>query len=146
MRLSADDFDLGREHVAHAAFRADHGDLGPLGIQLAAQAADLDVDGAVENVVAVQTRKVEQRVSRQDALGHGQKGGGQVEHEVQLALNPGVHGQLLLGCAVQELGAGVRALGRGSGYQPTVRAKRRVRVTAPSCNGQGADSDTPVAA
>jgi len=38
------------------------------------------------------------------------------EHDVRIALEAGVHGYLLLGCPIQELIAGVSALGRGSRY------------------------------
>jgi DNA-binding NarL/FixJ family response regulator len=38
------------------------------------------------------------------------------EHDIRRALEAGVHGYLLLGCPIQELIAGVRALARGSRY------------------------------
>ena len=46
------------------------------------------------------------------------------EHEVRLALEAGVHGYLLLGCPIQELIAGVCALGRGSRYLCLAVAQR----------------------
>lgn len=46
------------------------------------------------------------------------------EHEVRLALEAGVHGYLLLGCPIQELIAGVSALGRGSRYLCLAVAQR----------------------
>jgi DNA-binding NarL/FixJ family response regulator len=46
------------------------------------------------------------------------------EHEVRLALEAGVHGYLLLGCPIQELIAGVNALGRGSRYLCLAVAQR----------------------
>lgn len=46
------------------------------------------------------------------------------EHEVRLALEAGVHGYLLLGCPIQELIAGVRALGAGSRYLCLAVAQR----------------------
>jgi DNA-binding NarL/FixJ family response regulator len=46
------------------------------------------------------------------------------EHEVRLALESGVHGYLLLGCPIQELIAGVRALGSGSRYLCLAVAQR----------------------
>jgi DNA-binding NarL/FixJ family response regulator len=46
------------------------------------------------------------------------------EHEVRLALEAGVHGYLLLGCPIQELLAGVGALGRGSRYLCLAVAQR----------------------
>jgi DNA-binding NarL/FixJ family response regulator len=46
------------------------------------------------------------------------------EQEVRLALEAGVHGYLLLGCPVQELIAGVRALGHGSRYLCLAVAQR----------------------
>jgi DNA-binding NarL/FixJ family response regulator len=46
------------------------------------------------------------------------------EYEVRLALEAGVHGYLLLGCPIQELIAGVNALGRGSRYLCLAVAQR----------------------
>jgi DNA-binding NarL/FixJ family response regulator len=46
------------------------------------------------------------------------------EHEVRQALEAGVHGYLLLGCPIQELIAGVNALGRGSRYLCLAVAQR----------------------
>jgi DNA-binding NarL/FixJ family response regulator len=46
------------------------------------------------------------------------------EHDVRLALEAGVHGYLLLGCPIQELIAGVNALGRGSRYLCLAVAQR----------------------
>ena len=46
------------------------------------------------------------------------------EHKVRLALEAGVHGYLLLGCPIQELIAGVSALGRGSRYLCLAVAQR----------------------
>jgi DNA-binding NarL/FixJ family response regulator len=46
------------------------------------------------------------------------------EHEVRQALEAGVHGYLLLGCPIQELIAGVYALGRGSRYLCLAVAQR----------------------
>jgi DNA-binding NarL/FixJ family response regulator len=46
------------------------------------------------------------------------------EHEVRLALEAGVHGYLLQGCPIQELIAGVNALGRGSRYLCLAVAQR----------------------
>jgi DNA-binding NarL/FixJ family response regulator len=46
------------------------------------------------------------------------------EHEVRRALEAGVHGYLLLGCPIQELIAGVRALARGSRYLCLAVAQR----------------------
>jgi DNA-binding NarL/FixJ family response regulator len=46
------------------------------------------------------------------------------EHEVRLALEAGVHGYLLLGCPIEELIAGVNALGRGSRYLCLAVAQR----------------------
>jgi DNA-binding NarL/FixJ family response regulator len=46
------------------------------------------------------------------------------EHEVRQALEAGVHGYLLLGCPIQELIAGVTALGRGSRYLCLAVAQR----------------------
>ncbi len=46
------------------------------------------------------------------------------EHEVRLALEAGVYGYLLLGCPIEELIAGVNALGRGSRYLCLTVAQR----------------------
>lgn len=46
------------------------------------------------------------------------------EHEVRLALEAGVHGYLLSGCSIQELVAGVRALGTGARYLCLAVAQR----------------------
>jgi DNA-binding NarL/FixJ family response regulator len=46
------------------------------------------------------------------------------EHDVRQALEAGVHGYLLLGCPIQELIAGVSALGRGSRYLCLAVAQR----------------------
>lgn len=52
------------------------------------------------------------------------------EHEVRLALEAGVHGYLLLGCPIQELIAGVSALGRGSRYLCLAVAQRMAESLA----------------
>jgi DNA-binding NarL/FixJ family response regulator len=46
------------------------------------------------------------------------------EHDVRLALEAGVHGYLLLGCAIDELAASVRTLGAGSRYLCMAVAQR----------------------
>lgn len=46
------------------------------------------------------------------------------EHDVRRALEAGVHGYLPVGCAIDELAAGVRTLGRGSRYLSQTVAQR----------------------
>jgi DNA-binding NarL/FixJ family response regulator len=46
------------------------------------------------------------------------------EHDVRLALEAGVHGYLLLGCAIDELASSVRTLGMGSRYMCMAVAQR----------------------
>src|SRR5258705_14024875 len=67
-RNSANGLDLHVEPVARAALRLDIARPHPVGFELAPQACDLHVDGAIEDLVVVQPRKVEQLVSGENAL------------------------------------------------------------------------------
>src|SRR5258706_5954067 len=72
-----DDFDLGVEEIAGAAFGANQ--LGPAGggFDLAPQAQYLHVDAAVEHVLIVAAAQVQQLLTAEDALGRAEKSGKQ---------------------------------------------------------------------
>src|SRR5260221_10772823 len=67
-RNSVNRLDGEAEHVACAALGPDIARLGRIGFDLAPQPADLHVDGAVEDLVVVQPRKVQQLVSGENTL------------------------------------------------------------------------------
>src|SRR5438445_12472887 len=58
-----------REQIAAGAHRLDDGRIGRIGLDLAADAADQHVDGALERAGVAPLREVEQAVARQHAAG-----------------------------------------------------------------------------
>src|SRR5579883_2144875 len=60
-----------REQIAAAADGADHGGLGRVGLDLAADAHDAQVDGAVEGFAVARIGELEQPLARQHPLGVG---------------------------------------------------------------------------
>src|SRR5260221_11978639 len=78
-RNSVNRLDGEAEHVACAALGPDIARLGRIGFDLAPQPADLHVDGAVEDLVVVQPRKVQQLVPSENALGRGEQDREEIE-------------------------------------------------------------------
>src|SRR5439155_10077521 len=78
----ADRLDLRGEDVAGAALGADERRLALVGLDLPAQPPDLDVDGAVVDLVVVQAGQAEELVARQHPLRGREERGQEVEFVV----------------------------------------------------------------
>src|SRR6185437_13364284 len=78
-RRPSENLDGRREDIAGAAYRLDDRRLGRIGLQLAAQAPDLDVDGPVERPGFAVPGEVEQAVAAQHLVGIVDESSEQVE-------------------------------------------------------------------
>src|SRR5258708_5257870 len=78
-RNSVNGLDRQVEPVANAALRLDIARPRPVDFDLAPQTCDLHVDGAIEDLVVVQPRKVQQLVPSENALGRGEQDHEEIE-------------------------------------------------------------------
>ncbi len=124
----------GRKQVAGAADRADHGRVRRIGLDLAADAGDAHVDGAVEGFAVARLRKVEQSFARQHSLGVFRKRLQQREFGADQRMLVALLVAQDLRVDVEPLGAEAdRRAARCAGARPPTAADRRCGAAPSGC-------------